>query len=100
MRSDFSLNIVNPGRRDGSVDNLETFWRWDVSSNPGAVTRTGIFPHKKYINKKYTQQVENDYFVKHTKFDFTVDEGKGWLNPSREKIKASTAEGRWMRNPV
>ena len=35
------------GRRGGSVGNLETFWRWDVSSNPSAVTRTGIFPHKK-----------------------------------------------------
>ena len=25
--------------------NLETFWRWDLSSNLGAVTRTGIFSH-------------------------------------------------------
>ena len=32
-------------------------------------------------------------------FDFTVDEGKEWLNPSREKIKARTAERRWMKNP-
>ena len=30
----------------------------------------------------------------YTKFDFTVDDGKGRLNPSRDKIKASTAEGR------
>ena len=29
-----------------------------------------------------------------------VDEGKEWLNLSREKIKASTAERRWMENPV
>ena len=36
----------------------------------------------------------------YTKFDFTVDERKEWLNPSREKIKARTAERRWMRNPV
>ena len=35
------------GRPGGSVGNLETFWRWDASSNPGAVTRSGIFPHKK-----------------------------------------------------
>ena len=35
------------GRPFGSVGNLETFGRWDVSSNPGAVTRTEIFPHKK-----------------------------------------------------
>ena len=26
-----------------------------------------------------------DYYVGHTKFDSTVDEGKEWLNPSREK---------------
>ena len=38
----------------------------------------------------------------HTKFDFTVDEGKKRLNPPREKNKSMqyTAEGRWMRNPV
>ena len=41
---------VNAGRPGGSVGNLETFWRWDVSSNLGSVTRTRIFPHKK--NKK------------------------------------------------
>ena len=43
---------------------LETFSRWDVSSNPGAVTRTGIFPLtkiNKYVNKKNAQQVENDH---------------------------------------
>ena len=33
------------GRPGGSVGNLEIFWRWDVSSNLGAVTRTGIFSH-------------------------------------------------------
>ena len=36
-----------------------------------------IFPHKN--KKQKTAQVEN------TKFDFTVDEGKDRLNPSREK---------------
>ena len=35
------------GRPGGSVVNLDTFWRWAVSSNLGVVTRTGIFPHKK-----------------------------------------------------
>ena len=35
----------------GSVGNLEAFWRWDMSSNLGAVTRTGIFPHKKKYKK-------------------------------------------------
>ena len=39
--------MVVAGRPGGSVGNLETFWRLDVSSNLGAVTRTGIFPHKK-----------------------------------------------------
>ena len=34
-----------------------------------------------------------------TKFEFTVEEGKGRLNPAGDKNKASTAEGRW-RNPV
>ena len=37
----------------GSVDNLETFWRWDVSSNLGVVTQTGIFPHKKKMPNKW-----------------------------------------------
>ena len=67
-----------------------------MSSNPGAVALVFFL-----TKKKNAQQVENDYFVSTQKFDFTVDEGKERLNPSREKkIKASTAEGRWMRNPV
>ena len=37
------------GRPGGSVGNLETFSRWDMSSNLDVVTRTGVFPHK--INK-------------------------------------------------
>ena len=37
----------------------------------------------------------------HTKFDFTANEGKERLNPSREKNKATCiAEGRWMKNYV
>ena len=35
----------------------------------------------------------------YTKFDFAVDEGKVRLNPSRDKIKVSTAKARW-KNPV
>ena len=37
----------------------------------------------------------------YTKFDFTTDEGKGRLNPSRNKNKGKhrTAEGRW-KTPV
>ena len=35
-------------------------------------------------------------FIQKKKIDFTVDAGKGLLNPSRDKKeKASTAEGRW-----
>ena len=34
------------GRPGGSVGNLEASWRWDVSSNLGAVTRTVFFPNK------------------------------------------------------
>ena len=44
------------GRPSGG--NLETFWRWDASSNLDAVTRTGIF------FSRHAQQVENkDYVV-------------------------------------
>ena len=32
------------GRSGGSVGNLETLCRWNVNSNLGVVTRTGIFP--------------------------------------------------------
>ena len=44
------------GRSGGSIGNVEAFWRWDVSSNLGAVTRTGNFPHR----KKKKKRVEND----------------------------------------
>ena len=42
---------------------------------------------------------DHTYIHTYPKFDSTVNEGKERLNPSREKIKASTAEGSW-RNPV
>ena len=35
-------------RPGGSVGNLETFRRWEVGSNLGAVTGTGIFPPNKW----------------------------------------------------
>ena len=44
--------------------------------------------------------MENDYFVgtQNSIFEFTVDEGKERLNPSREKkCKASTAEEKLER---
>ena len=78
VRSSGILGQEN-GRPGGSVGNLEPFRRWDVSSNPGAATRTGIFPHKKNKIKINVQQVENDYFVSIQKIDIvyiTVDEGK------------------------
>ena len=70
--------------------------RWDVSSNLGAVTRTG-FSLDTIPNKWRTIMS-----LVHTKFDFTVDEGKeGAVESfSRQKNKARTAEGRWMRNLV
>ena len=53
------FGFVSPGRAGGSVGNLETFGRWDVSSNPSTFARTRIFPHKKKKKKK-AQQVEDD----------------------------------------
>ena len=35
-----------------------------------------------YLRYYNIMPVENDYFVSTQKFDFTVDEGKGRLNPS------------------
>ena len=39
-----------------------------------------------YVYINHAQQVESDKFVvtRNSEFDFTVDEGKGWLNPSRD----------------
>ena len=39
-----------------SVGNLETFWRWDTSSNLGSHTNWDFLSH-------HAQQVENDYVV-------------------------------------
>ena len=51
-----------------------------VSSNLGAVTRTGIFSHR---NKKCP--ISGKRLIRgYTKFVFTVDGGKGRLNPFRE----------------
>ena len=65
----------------GSVVNLKTFRRWDVSSNLDAATRTGIVSHI-MPNKWRTIAVCRGY----TKFDFTVDEGTLKRAP-QEKIK-------------
>ena len=72
----------NLGRPGGSVGNLETFWRWGVSSNFGAVTRTEILSHimpNKWSGERLV------YVVGTQIFDSTVDEGNGRLNPSRDK---------------
>ena len=56
-----------------------------MSSNLGAVTRIGIFPHKK---KKKKSPTSGERLIRgYMKFDFTDDEGKGRLNPSRDKNK-------------
>ena len=49
-------NGIITGSARSIITSLETFGRWDVSSNLGAVTRTGIIPHKKE-NKKNTGRV-------------------------------------------
>ena len=53
----------------------------DVSLNLGAVTPTGIFPHKKKKMPNKWRTINS--LVQ--KFDFTVDEGKERLNPFRDK---------------
>ena len=60
------------------------------------------FPPQKKTKQKSCPTSGERFIRGYTKFDFTIDEGKGRLDPSRDKekkIKASTAEGRW-RNPV
>ena len=72
------------GRPGSSEVHRNPLTRWDVSSVPA----NGIFLTKKLKNKnKNAQRVENDKIVstQNSKFDFTVDEGKEWRNPSREK---------------
>ena len=58
--------------------------RWDVSSIPA----NGIFLTIKLKNKIKMPngwRTIKSLVHKIAKFDFTVDEGKEWLNPSREK---------------
>ena len=67
----------------------------------------GWYVHKPYVQNKWDDNTHNSIKTTedfsslkikikmpnkwrtieslHTKFDFTVDEGKEWLNPSREK---------------
>ena len=95
LLKELHLPAICPG---GSVRNLETLWRWDVGSILGAVTRTGIFPHK-IRRKKKNAQVENDYFVgTQNSSSRSTREKDGWILLAI-KIKASTFEGRW-RNSV
>ena len=51
------------------------------------------------INVSVTSGERLELIREYTKFDYTVGEGKEWLNPSCVKNNASTAERRW-RNPV
>ena len=96
-------DFVQSGRPGGSDCNLDIFWRWDVSSNLGAVTRTGIFPHRNK-NNKITKITSNKWRTIRSlvhKIRLHGRRGKGTAGSLSVviKIKASTAEGRW-RNPV
>ena len=72
------------GRPGSSEVPRNPLTRWDVSSIPA----NGIF-----LTKKLKKQNKMPYVwrtikpLEYTKFDFTIDEGKEWLNPSREKNK-------------
>ena len=84
--------------RPGSSEvprNLMT--RWDVSSIPA----NGIFLTKKIKTKnKNTQRVENDCIVStQNSTSRSTRERNGGILLAR-KIKARTAERRWMKNPV
>ena len=89
----FSADHIGRGgfsRPGGSVGNIETFSRWDVSSNLGAVTRTGIIPFKKLIitnnNKNVTSGERLELIRKHTKYRLHDQRGKGTAEFfSREK---------------
>ena len=60
-----TTTTVQPGRPGGSVGNLETFWGWDVSSNLGVVTRTGIFPHIKNIRLHVYMYVRSSHIAEY-----------------------------------
>ena len=66
-----------------------------INRHAGTRDKNNKSPRKKKIYI-YMRTSGEGLIRGYTKFDFTVDEIKGRLNPSRE---ASTAEGRW-RNPV
>ena len=57
-----------------------------MSLNLGAVTRTWVIPHKKKKKKKKKCPTVGEQLIcVYTEVNFKVDEGKGWLNPSRDK---------------
>ena len=67
------------GRPGGSVGNFEP-------SDVGTCVRISAQSHEFGFSSHHAQQVESEInsWV-HTKFDFTLDEEKGRLNPSRDK---------------
>ena len=78
--------IVGRNGRPGSSEvPRNPLTRWDVSSIPA----NGIFLTKKLKNKIKCPTGGERLNREYTKFDFTVDEGKEWLNPSREKNKGT-----------
>ena len=80
------MEVYTAGRPGSSEVPRNPLTRWDVSSTPA----NGIFLTKK--KKKKKKKKKNKCSMggerlnrQYTKFDFAVDEGKEWLNPSREK---------------
>ena len=62
--------------------------------------QAGFFSPKKKKKKKNAQRVENDWIVStQNSTSRSTRERNGWILLAR-KIKARTAERRWMRNPV
>ena len=78
------LAALIAGRPGSSEVPRNPLTRWDVSSTPA----NGIFLTKKLKNKIKMPngwRTIKSLVHKIPKFDLTVDEGKEWLNPSREK---------------
>ena len=79
------MNIYASACRPGSSEvPRNPLTRWDVSSIPA----NGIFLTKKKEEKKRKKMPNGWRTIKslvHKIRDFTVDEGKEWLNRSREK---------------
>ena len=83
------------GRPGSSEVPRNPLTRWDVSSTPA----NGLFLTKKKKKKKMPNGWRTIKSLVQ-KFDFTVDEGKEWLNPSREKNQGTHRKKKVDENPV